>query len=102
MIALPTAELATAFGLSEGELFRQAFISLLQEKKRQVLQLKLEYLARYGAQTPDELEVKIAQGSVSEHPAWEDLIAAENLNARIEEIDVYLNDLQRTETDRPG
>ena len=46
MALLPTAELATAFGLSEGELFRQAFISLLQEKKRQVLRLKLEYLAR--------------------------------------------------------
>ncbi len=101
MTALPTAELATAFGLSEGELFRQAFISLLHEKKRQVLGLKLEYLARYGAQTPDELETKIAEGTVAEHPAWEDLIAAENLNARIEEIDVYLNDLQRTETDRP-
>lgn len=93
MTVLPTAELATAFGLSEGELFRQAFISLLHEKKRQVLRLKLEYLARYGAQTPDELETKIAEGIVSEHPAWEDLIAAENLNARIEEIDVYLNDL---------
>lgn len=93
MITLPTAELATAFGLSEGELFRQAFISLLHEKKRQVLGLKLEYLARYSAQTPDELETKIADGTVAEHPAWEDLIAAENLNARLEEIDVYLNDL---------
>ena len=93
MALLPTAELATAFDLSEGELFRQAFISLLQEKKRQVLRLKLEYLARYGAQTLDELETQIAQGSVAEHPAWEDLIATENLNARLEEIDVYLNTL---------
>ncbi len=92
MALLPTAELATAFGVSEAELFRQAFISLLQEKKRQVLQLKLEYLARYGAKIPSELESKIIEGSVVEHPPWEDLIAAENLDARIEEIDVYLSD----------
>ncbi len=95
MALIPTAELATSFGVSEAELFRQAFISLLQEKKRQVLQLKLEYLARYGAKTPGKLESKIMEGSVVEHPAWEDLIAAENLDARIEEINVYLSDLQR-------
>ncbi len=94
MALIPTAELATSFGVSEAELFRQAFISLLQEKKRQVLQLKLEYLARYEAKTPAELESKISEGSVVEHPAWEDLIAAENLDARIEEINVYLSDLQ--------
>lgn len=93
MSVLPTAELATAFGLSEGELFRQALISLLQEKKRQVLQLKLEYLARYGAKDQADLETKIAEGDVTDHPAWEDLIATENLNARIEEINIYLQAL---------
>jgi len=100
MALLPTAELATAFGLSEGELFRQAFISLLQEKKRQVLQLKLEYLARYGANSPSELETKITEGTVDDHPAWEDLIVAENLDARLEEINVYLSDLQRIDEHR--
>lgn len=95
MTTIPTAELATSFGVSEPELFRQAFISLLQEKKRQVLQLKLEYLACYGVKTPSELESKIMEGSVVEHPAWEDLIAAENLDNRIKEINVYLSNLQR-------
>lgn len=95
MSLLPTAELATAFGLSEGELFRQAFVSLILEKKRQVLQLKLEYLARYGVNNQTDLEMKIAEGEVAEHPAWEDLIAAENLDARLEELNAYLKDLQR-------
>jgi hypothetical protein len=30
-----------------------------------------------------------------EHPAWEDLIVAENLSARLEELDVHLDDLRR-------
>lgn len=95
MSLLSTAELATTLGLSEGELFRQAFVSLLQEKKRQVLQLKLEHLARYGAKDQSDLERKIADGEISEHPAWEDLIVTENLDTRLEEINVYLRDLQR-------
>ena len=97
---ISTTDIATSFGLSENELFRQALISLMQEKKRQVLQLKLEILARYGATSVDGLESHIAEGTVVEHPAWEDLIVSENLDARIEEIDGYLRDLQETESHR--
>ena len=57
-------QIATSFGLSEQELFRQALVSFLHERKRQVLHLKLETLARYGCTTLAELEDKIAQGSV--------------------------------------
>lgn len=99
---LSATEIATSLGLSESELFRQALVSLLQEKKRQVLQLKLEILARYGAGSVAGLESSIAQGAVVEHPAWEDLIVSENLDARIEEIDGYLRGLQKTENHRSG
>jgi hypothetical protein len=37
---------------------------------------------------------------VVEHPAWEDLIVAENLAARLEELDAQLASLQSTEGDR--
>jgi len=50
----------------------------------------LEILARYGAKSLDDLEAKIAEGDVAEHPAWEDLLVAENLNARLGELDGYL------------
>jgi hypothetical protein len=46
------------------------------------------------------LEPKIAQGIVVEHPAWEDLIVAENLTVRLEELDAYLGDLQGVGDDR--
>jgi len=87
-------KVALSLGLAESELFQQALISFLREKKRQVLQLKLNILARYGAESLAGLESRIARGDVVEHPAWEDLIVAENLTVRLEELDVYLDDLQ--------
>jgi len=92
-----TVNLATTFGLSEDELFRQALVSFLLEKRREALQLKLEILARYRASSLDELEDKISRGEVPEHPAWEDLITAENLEARLEEINEHLGRLQGAE-----
>ncbi len=87
-------EIAASLDLTESELFRQALVSLLLEKKRQTLQLRLEILARYGADSVADLESRIAQGIVAEHPVWEDLIVAENLSARQGELDGYLDDLQ--------
>jgi hypothetical protein len=94
-------EIAVSLGLTEGELFQQALASFLLEKKRRILQLKLETLARYGADSVADLESKIAQGVVVEHPAWEDLIVAENLNARLRELDDHLDDLRSPENYRP-
>jgi len=87
-------EIAASLDLTESELFRQALVSLLLEKKRQTLQLRLEILARYGADSVTDLEFRIAQGIVAKHPVWEDLIVAENLSARQGELDGYLDDLR--------
>lgn len=95
-----TTRIATSLGLTEGELFQQAMVSFLHEKKRQVLQHRLDILTRYGADSLADLGARIAQGIVAGHPAWEDLIVAENLTARLEELDAYLDDLQGAEDDR--
>jgi len=89
-MSVAPAELAHALGVGEGELLKEAMRSLLFEKKREVLQTKIEILARYGAKSLNDLEAKIAEGEVSEHPAWEDLIVAENLDVRLGELDDYL------------
>lgn len=94
MTPISATKIAASFGLSEQDLLRQALISFLREKKRQILQVQLEILARYGVNSVAELEAKIAEGEVAEHPGWEDLIVAENLAARLEELDAYLTDLQ--------
>ena len=93
-------KIAGSLGLTESELSRQALASFLHDKKRQVMQTRLDILTRYGANSFTDLESKIAQGTVAEHPAWEDLIVAENLNARLDELDAYLDDLQGAENDR--
>ena len=100
MTVAAATQIAASLGLAESELFQQALVSFLNDKKRQVLQLKLELLARYGVDSVSELESKIADGAVVEHPAWEDLIVAENLSARLEELDGHLNSLQKAGTDR--
>jgi len=92
-MSIAPAELARALGLGEGELLKEALRSLLLDKRREVMQAKLEILSRYGATSPDDLETKIADGDVAEHPTWEDLIVTENLNARLGELDDYLRRL---------
>ncbi len=88
------AGMATALGLETKELLREAFESLLKEKKRIALRERLEILARYRVSTLAELEKGIAGGLIPEHPAWEDLIVIENLSSSVRDIDVYLRDLQ--------
>ena len=90
------AQIADVFGLSEQDLFQQALISFLHEKKRQVLRQRLDILARYDVDSPEALEAKIATGTIPEHPVWEDCIVVENLTARQEELDAYLADLQNS------
>ena len=92
-MSVATAELANALGVGESELLKEALHSLLLEKKREVLQANLEILSRYGATSLDDLEARIADGDVAEHPAWEDLIVAENLHTRLGELDDYLRRL---------
>jgi hypothetical protein len=92
-MTIATPEIAKSLGLSEPELLQQALRSLLQEKRREVLQARLEILARYQVDTIADLEKLIAQGKVAEHPAWEDLITAENLGVRLEELDAHLRGL---------
>jgi len=99
-VTATASRIATSLGLSKSELSRQALISFVREQKRQVLQATLDILARYGADSLADLEAKIAQGSVVEHPAWEDLIVAENLTARLEELNAYLDRLQGAAADR--
>ena len=90
------AEIAGTLNMTEDDLFRQALVSFLTEQKREILQRRLNILTRYGATSVTDLEDKIAQGDVAEHPAWEDLIVAENLAAHLEELDVYLDNLRDT------
>jgi hypothetical protein len=53
---------------------------------------RFEILSRYAVINVDELETKIKQGLLVEHPSWEDLIVLRNLEAEIQGIK---NDISR-------
>lgn len=93
MTVATAPRIAAFLNLGENELFQEALASLLRDKKRQVLRARLDILGRYRVQSVEELEAMIANGTVDEHPAWEDLIVAENLGMRLEELDAHLADL---------
>jgi hypothetical protein len=93
-LAVAKARIAESLGLAEDELLRQALASLLRQRKREVMRQRLDILARCGAETVQDLEFKIAQGAVAEHPTWEDFIAVENLDTRQREFDAYLRELR--------
>ena len=67
--------------------------TFLHEQRQQALGEQSEILARYQANTLAELQAKVASGEVAEHPAWEDLITAENLAARLAKINTLLAEL---------
>lgn len=88
-----TTDMAHYLGLTEAELMQQALQNFVQEKRREVLQIRLEIFARYQVESVAALEEAIALGRVPEHPAWEDLITIENLDTRLKELDAYLHEL---------
>ena len=51
---------------------------------------RLKLLSRYRIVSKEEWEREIQKGEIEEHPAWEDLILLENLEAELERIDGYL------------
>jgi hypothetical protein len=85
-MSVTTLELAQSLGLSEAQLFQQALQSFLREKRREAMQIRLEILSRYQVSNLAEMEEGIRTGNIAEHPAWEDLITVENLDARLEEL----------------
>ena len=83
-------------GIKKEEIISLSLLSYLMEKKRACMRDRLEILKRYGVTSAQELEEKIKEGAVEEHPAWEDLIAVENLEVRIKEIEDDIGSLQET------
>jgi hypothetical protein len=60
---------------------------MLKEKKRKFQYERFEILSRYQVTTIAEVEEKIKNSEIPEHPAWEDLIELKNIDAEIKEID---------------
>ncbi len=79
--------------LNRGALISQGIQAFLKDKKMALLLERLELLSRNRVTSREELQQKIEAGEGEDHPAWEDLIVIENLDAELKKIDEYLENL---------
>jgi len=86
-------QISRDLNLDRRTLISQGIRSFLKDKRRAVLLERLELLSRNGVAIKEELRRKIETGEVTDHPAWEDLIVLENLEAELQKIDGYLDRL---------
>ena len=75
-----------ALGVPPDELVRKGVEGFLEAQLRACSAEIYEVKGRYGVKSAGELEEKIREGVIEEHPAWEDLIVLENLEGRAEKI----------------
>lgn len=89
-------KIAKDIGVSVDELTASGLLAFLHEKRRKVMLDRLEILDRYNVASAVELENRIKNGEIDEHPAWEDLILLENLEAAIAVIDEDIKAVQKS------
>jgi len=87
-------ELSKKYSLSSFDFIKIGSSLAIKEKKRELQLERVEVLSRYDATNIDELKAKIEQGSIPEHPGWEDCIELENIEAEIKEIENDIRALQ--------
>ena len=86
-------EISQYVALDKDSLLEKGIESLLREKKRGIMLDRLGILSHYKVSSAEELERKIREGEIEEHPAWEDLITLENLDSVLKKINGYLANL---------
>jgi hypothetical protein len=73
-------------GVPPNELVKKGLEGLLEAQLRICFAEINEVKTRYEVKSATELEKKIENGGIAEHPAWEDLIVLENLEERAKKI----------------
>lgn len=83
-------------GVTLDELAVWGFLAFLREKRRKIMLDRLDVLTRYDANSAEDIEKKIKDGEIPEHPAWEDIIYLENLESAIIRIDEDIKVIQES------
>ncbi len=78
--------IAQKFVIFYEQLLRDSLKSYLLTRKQELMNERFEILSRYTVTNVTELEEKIKQGILVEHPSWEDLIDLKNLETEIQGI----------------
>jgi hypothetical protein len=59
---------------------------------------RLDIMSRYQVLSINELESKVADGTIAEHPGWEDLMTIENLQNTIDKMKMELSHVRGMST----
>ena len=89
-------KIAEDAGVSIDELTTSGLLAFLREKRRKIMFEIIEILDRYDITSPKELERKINDGTIAEHPTWEDVILLENLESAIVLIDEDIKAIKKS------
>ena len=79
-------EIAKAIDLPPEELHRRSLRAFLEREIRTAQLDVADLQDRYGVSASAELVAKIEQGQIYSHPAWEESIEWENLEAYIDRL----------------
>ena len=87
----PVKHLSKDLGINEESLIREGIIEFIKSRIRACMRDRLEIMSRYKISSLDEFEKKVKDGSIPEHPGWEDLITLENLENSINKLKIELS-----------
>ena len=85
-MTLAIERVAQKLNLPPDKLLRDSLLAYLAQQER-LTELDIADLRdRYNVSSPEELSARIQAGQIYSHPAWEDLIEWEHLNAYRQEL----------------
>ena len=73
-------------GINENVLILEGVGEYIKNRIKACMRDRLEILSRYKISSVEEFEKKVNDGSIPEHPGWEDLIIIENLENSISKL----------------
>ena len=85
-------------GMNEDTLVQESIIEYLKSRIKLCMTDRLEIISRYQISSLDEFERKVEDGTISEHPGWEDLITFENLEHTISKLKMELSHVRDVST----
>ena len=85
--------IAQALQLKPEDLIQRSLLTFLETERRATHLDMADLQDRYGVRSSAELRAKIASGQVYSHPAWEDAIEWETLEAYLRRISDWMDNL---------
>jgi len=81
-------------GINENVLIMEGVAEYIKNRIKACMRDRLEILSRYNISSIEEFENKVTDGSIPEHPGWEDMIIIENLEDSITKLKMELSNVR--------